>query len=304
MSVGALCGGYMAGLDPEEDLRSAMNFIGKYNATLNPSAGGFEADDIRAALMRGISIYPWTFRGDINTYKNHLLWGYSGLTGDNANVFRRIARNIAYTPASTTVEIGTVIPMELNVTGYNHETSTDVATAVTVLAGNELVQIENGQMTFTGAGDVTYLFSYDVKVNNATIVLHTQPVTLTVSAATSDETDTIEPETQAPDAETTQPTTDTTDAPDTEEATQAPDAETTQPTTDTTDAPDTEVPTVEDTTADATVTESTAAATTAPVTDPETETEAKTGGCGSALGGMALLLMAGAAVVAMKKKND
>jgi hypothetical protein len=64
------------------------------------------------------------------------------------------------------------------------------------------------------------------------------------------------------------------------------------------------VPAVEDTTADATVTESTAAATTAPVTDPETETETKTGGCGSALGGMALLLMAGAAVVAMKKKND
>ncbi len=266
MSVGALCGGYMAGLDPEEDLRSAMTFIGKYNATLNPSYGGFEANDLRAALMRGISIYPWTFRGNLDTYKNHFLWGYSGLTGDNANVFRRIARNIAYTPASTTVEPGASIPLELTVTYFNHEDKTEAATNVTVLSGNDLVQVENGQMTFKGEGTVTFLLSYDVSINTATVVLHTRPVTLTISATT--ETETPEPDTAAPDP-------DTTAEPDTDEAPTAPDSETT------------EAPTVE-------------------ATDPSvnSETEENTGGCGSTLGGMALLLMIGASMIAVKKTGE
>ncbi len=295
MSVGALCGGYMAGLDPEEDLRSAMTFIGKYNATLNPSYGGFEANDIRAALQRGISIYPWTFRGTLDTYKNYLLWGYSGLTGDNANVFRRIARNIAYTPDSLTVEPGSSVTLELSVTGYNHETTAEAPTAVTILSGEEFVTLDGNIMTFQGMGEVTFIMSYEVKVGSSTIVLHTQPTTLvTFTAHPEDPEVTTEDDTVAPDPDdTVAPDSDTTAEPETSEETQAPDAETSQSTSDT----------AEDTTAEATATEATVAeSTTATATDPETEANAS--GCGSVLGGMALLLMAGVAVIAVKKKDE
>ena len=261
MSVGALCSGYMAGMDPEEDLRSAMSFIGKYNATLNPSSGGYDADDIRAALMRGISIYPWTFRGDLNTYKSYLLWGYSGLTGDNANVFRRIARNVAYTPASLTVEPNSSVTLELAVTYYNHDEKTEAPSSVTILSGSEFVTLEGNTLTFTGMGEVTFYMSYEVKVSNETIVLHTQPTTLSTVSAPDPQ------ETTAPDGDTTaeEPTADETTAP--AEDTAAPD--------DTATAPN-----GEDTTA---------------------ETKS---GCKSTLGGMAILTVAGAAMVVMKKKEE
>ena len=257
MSVGALCSGYMAGMDSEEDLRAAMNFIGKYNATLNPSYTGYEADDIRAALMRGISIYPWTFRGDLNTYKNHLLWGYSGLTGDNPNVFRRLARNVSYTPASLTVEPGSSLTLALAVTYYNHDVKSEAPSSVTILSGEEFVTLDGNTLTFTGMGEVTFYMSYEVKVSNATIVLHTQPTTLSTVSA--------------PDpAETTAPEGDATEEPD--EGTTAP--------TEGTDAPTDTTPDGENTTAE----------------------EKK--GCKSTLGGLAILLVAGAAVVALKKKEE
>ena len=275
MSVGALCSGYMAGLDPEEDLRSAMTFIGKYNATLNPSYSGFEANDIRAALQRGISIYPWTFRGDLNTYKSHLLWGYSGLTGDNANVFRRLARNVAYTPDSLTVAPGSSVTLALDVTYYNHDVKADAPTSVIILSGEEFVTLEGNTMTFKGMGEVTFYMSYEVKVNNDVIVLHTQPTTLS--------------------------------APDPEETTEA---DTAAPDPDTTVEPDTAAPDTTDevTTSEATVPADTATSTDAVENPTSTDGEATTtetkGGCGSTLCGMALLLVAGAAVIAVKKKED
>ena len=258
MSVGALCSGYMAGLDPEEDLRSAMNFIGKYNATLNPSYTGYEENDIRAALQRGISIYPWTFRGDLNTYKNHLLWGYSGLTGDNPNVFRRTPRNVAYTPASLTVEPGSSVTLALDVTNYNHDVKSEAPSSITILSGNELVTLDGNTLTFNGMGEVTFYMSYEVKVSNTIIVLHTQPTTLaTVSAP-----DPVE--TTAPDGDTT-----------------------TEPTADETTAP----------------AEGNGTTSGENATGADTTTEAK-GGCKSTLGGLAILMVAGAAVVAMKKKEE
>ena len=264
MSVGALCSGYMAGMDSEEDLRSAMAFIGKYNATLNPSSGGYDADDIRAALMRGISIYPWTFRGDINTYKSHLLWGYSGLTGDNANVFRRIARNVAYTPDTRIPEPNSSVTLALDVTYYNHDEKAEAPTSITILSGSEFVTLEGNTLTFTGMGEVTFYMSYETKVSNEIIVLHTQPTTLSTVSAPDPE-------------ETTAPEGDTTDEPTAEE--------TTAPTESTEDSA------------------TTPGDTTAAPNGEDTTAETKSG-CKSTLCGMAILLAAGAAVVALKKKEE
>ena len=249
MSVGALCGGYMNGLDPEADFRSAMTFIGKYNATLNPSTGGFEANDIRAALQRGISIYPWTFRGDLNTYKNHLLWGYSGLTGDNANVFKRIVRNVCNPVASAAVEVGSMVSLKPEVTVYGHVTTAESYKDIMFLAGEDIAEIKDGQLTVKGEGEVTYILIYEGKVSNTMVTFYTQPVTLTAEAPTDTPT---EPATEAPTADPT---------------------------------PGTDKPAEGD------------------GTTAESDTDAPKGGCQSALGSMALLLMAGAAVAVWKKKD-
>ena len=248
MSVGALCSGYMNGLDPEEDLRSTMNFIGKYNATLNPSYGGYEANDLRAALQRGISIYPWTFRGDLNTYKNHFLWGYSGLTGDNANVFKRLVKKVSQ---PITEELS---PILLNVTYYNHVTKTENPTALIILQGEELIREENGQYLLSGNGEAIFIPGMEVKIGNETytVFFGTQTVALW---ETPSETETTVSETD----EITEP------------------ADTVTP-----------IDKAEETT----------------VADGEDTAAKPKKGCGSVIGGMAILLVAGVAVAAMKKKDE
>ena len=256
MSVGALCSGYMNGLDPEADLRSAMTFIGKYNATLNPSYGGYEANDLRAALMRGISIYPWTFRGDLNTYKNHFLWGYSGLTGDNANVFKRLVKSIQYHTAEE------ANPILIDVTYYNHTVKTENPSIVISLSGDDKIREENGVFTaLGGSGNLLIIPGLEVKIGGETYTLFGDVVSLDPMGGIP------EPETE-------------TAAPDTEPVTD----EVTEPT------PDTDKPA--DTSAES------------GSTPAESETEAPKGGCGSAMGGMAVLIMTGFAIMLGKKKKD
>ena len=260
MSVGALCSGYMNGLDPEADFRSAMTFIGKYNATLNPSYGGYEANDLRAALMRGISIYPWTFRGDLNTYKNHFLWGYSGLTGDNANVFKRLVKGIQYHAAEE------ANPILIDVTYYSHTTKTENPSVVISLSGDDKIREENGVFTaIGGSGNLLIIPGLEVKIGGETYTLFGDVVSLDPMGGIP------EPETE-------------TAAPVTEPVTEPVTNEVTEPT------PDTNKPA--DTSAESSST---------PV---ESETEAPKGGCGSAIGGMATLIMTGFAVMLGKKKDN
>lgn len=262
MSVGALCSGYMNGLDPEADFRSAMTFIGKYNATLNPSYGGYEANDLRAALMRGISIYPWTFRGDLNTYKNHFLWGYSGLTGDNANVFKRLVKGIQYHAAEE------ANPILIDVTYYSHTTKAENPSVVISLSGDDKIREENGVFTaLGGSGNLLIIPGLEVKIGGETYTLFGDVVSLDPMGGIP------EPETETETA-----------APDTEPVTEPVTDEVTEPT------PDTDKPA--DTSAESSST---------PV---ESETEAPKGGCGSAMGGMAALIMAGLAIMLGKKKDN
>ncbi len=229
MSVGALCSGYMGGANPEAELRSAMAFIGKYNATLNPSSGGFDAADIRATLLRGISIYPWTFRGDINTYKSYLLWGYSGLTGDNADVLGHLAKSVAYT-GETAFQVGDTLPLSLAVTNYRHETKdkeadVTVLTAADPLTGEDLYTLTDDTLTFTGAGEITLILSYRQRISRTEdYTLHTQVITVTVEAPeTEPVTDPVtDPETDPVTDPVTEPVTEPITLPDTDPVTEAP----------------------------------------------------------------------------------
>ncbi len=191
MHTGLLCGDIMSGATSEAGLRGAMNVVGKYNATINPSMGGYEAEDIRVALRRGVSIYPWTFRGNLETYKNHFLWGYSGLTGDNADVLGKLPTAVAYTGADA-FTVGETLPLSLAVTNYLRETADEKAT-ITILEGDNLVTVGDDSLTFTGAGEVTFLLSYQHIFNRRSYYnLVTQPITVTVTGSESEtETESI-----------------------------------------------------------------------------------------------------------------
>ncbi len=199
MHGGFLCGDIMSDTTSEAGFRNAMSVIGKYNASINPSMSGYEEEDIRVALRRGISVYPWTFRGNLETYKNHFLWGYSGLTGDNADVLGNLTHKISYTGA-TEFKVGDTLTPTLAVENYLRETADKDVTSLQVLVGQDLVSLNDNSLTFTGAGEVTILLSYRHSFNRRSFYdLCTQPITLTVVA----------PETESESVSETEAETDT-----------------------------------------------------------------------------------------------
>ncbi len=202
MHGGFLCGDIMAGANAEAGLREAMNTVGPINASINPSYGGYDDADLRAALRRGISIYPWTFRGDITAYMPHLLWGYSGLTGDSTNVLGRCAKVVEYT-GKTTYTVGESRSLAINVTNYKRLTEAKKAT-LTILEGEEHVNVTDTALEFVSDGTVTILLSYFQRLDRKNgYYLHTAPITITVTSETETETpDATAEDTNIPSDET------------------------------------------------------------------------------------------------------
>lgn len=198
MSVGALCSGYMGEANADADMKNVMGFIGKTNATLNPSYAGYGENAIRAALIRGIGVFPWTFRGDAGAYQNHFLWGYSGLTGDNADVLKRFVKKVEYTK-SQKLEGGQSRELELLVTYYDHRDEL-IKADVTVISGGELVTVDSSKITAGElSGEVTVLLSHTYRLSNQEVTVYTQPLTFTIDGIEA--TDTSE-ETTVPEGPT------------------------------------------------------------------------------------------------------
>ncbi len=193
MHGGFLCGDIMAGANAEAGLRGAMNTVGKINASINPSSGGYDEADLRAALRRGISVYPWTFRGDFSVYKPYFMWGYSGLTGDNADVMGKYAKSVEYT-GKTAYAVGESLPLTLNMTDYVRLTEEKKAT-LTVLSGAEYVNVTDTALEFKTDGEVTILLAFYQRIDRTNdYYLHTQPITITIGDGIPAET--TPPETQ------------------------------------------------------------------------------------------------------------
>ncbi len=193
MHGGYLCGDIMSGTGAEAGLRSAMNAIGSLNATINPSAGGYDEADLRAALQRGISIFPWTFRGDFSVYKSYFLWGYTGLTGDNANELGKYPADVTYTIGDTFL-VGESLPLSLDVTTYARETNAKNASTYIILSGTECVDSESNK--FIAAGEVTLVLGYRQRITRTEeYTLLSQPITITVTEPATDPQPDTEPET-------------------------------------------------------------------------------------------------------------
>lgn len=184
MSVGALCGGYLGDNTTDSDMRSVMNFIGKYNATLNPSYAGYGANSIRSALLRGISIYPWTFDG--TSYNNYFLWGYSGLTGNSANTLDKYIKKVTISTGDvTTCTVGDSVPFTVKATTYKNE-ETDVSgknsCKLVIIEGSDIASFDGNKLNVTGEGVVTVVAQY----TNARTIKYsmlTQPISIVVKAA-------------------------------------------------------------------------------------------------------------------------
>lgn len=153
MSVGALGMSQFDDNKADSNMRSVMATIGKYNATLNPSYTGYGENAIRAALLRGIGVYPWTF--ERNSGNSYFTWGYSGITTNTPNVFGPAEKMLTIQLPEGQIAVGQQIGLSGTVTTYAHE-SKDVSSKLNykVLSGENIVSVNNeGKLVFTGEGE-------------------------------------------------------------------------------------------------------------------------------------------------------
>ena len=207
MALGVLCEdyyGFMTGPIPEQDLRTAMEFVGPHNGTINPGWEAYDRADIRAFMIRGISVNPWTFYGS-KDYLPHFLDGFASLTGNDANVIKRLTQYVSHRyDEGTEVESGDSLELKLNVTPYSRTSTSQKPTVVSVIEGEELVQLDGNQMTFVGeSGEVTFVLGYTDRTLDYTVF--TQPVTIVI--ASEEETTIPETEAQVTEPATTENTT-------------------------------------------------------------------------------------------------
>lgn len=206
MSVGALCQAYMNGETPEAELRLAMQFIGKHNATLNPrfSANGstekydYQQDDLRAAMIRGIQIHPWTFAGSVSAYEQHFMWGYSGLTGDNADVLENTTYEIRLNEVAG-LKQGEATALTHTAVSYLRLETIEEEITVQVLSGR--AEVTGNVITPTSAEELILVTSSQHTVGKSTYVLYTQPMAFAVEAVEQTTAATPEESTTDPDGE-------------------------------------------------------------------------------------------------------
>ncbi|MBE6558983.1 MAG: hypothetical protein E7661_08280 [Ruminococcaceae bacterium] len=309
MSVGALCSGYMSEANPDADMKAVMGFIGKSNATLNPSYSGYGEKAVRAALIRGIGVFPWTFRGDAGVYQNHFIWGYSALTGDNADVLKRFVKSVE--KILPDIEVGLTVELGLHAIYYDRREA-DVDTEIVVLEGADAVTVDGHRLTLREQyARVVVFLKHTYRLGNQSITLCSQPALLNETIF-----DDTQPEDTQPDEPVeTEPVTDevVTDESDTDEiGTSEPEtdpAETDVSETDgsETDDPETNAPETEKTATDITNAPETEATTpvtgeTNAVTDAETSAEG--GGCGSVISGISLGVLSVMAICAFTLKRN
>ena len=100
---------------------------------------------------------------------------------------KRLSTGILYKPAQSEVETGDSISLNLNVTSYDRYARDHAPNSVTVLEGEDLVQIDGDTMTFTGeTGRVTFVLRYADRALGYS--LYTQPVTVTIKTREDTET--------------------------------------------------------------------------------------------------------------------
>ena len=172
------------------DIRRSMKMN---NGTMNPEYDVYNGEGVRALMIRGISVYPWTFYESLDEYKNHFLWGSAGLTGNDAHRLKRLTKDVFYDLENSELECGDTISLQMGVTLYQRLSVERNPSVVTILEGEDLVQVNGAEMTVVGEeGRVTFVLGYTNLALDYTV--HTQPITFDI---VSHEETTL-PETQAP----------------------------------------------------------------------------------------------------------
>ena len=176
--VGATSYGIVDGTESDMDMTGVMQRIGKYNAMYALYKRYNSAGAIRAALVRGISLYPWTMSE--SEMQKAFAWGYSGLTSDVSNTFGSYAVDCDVdAPSALVLNQSHNISMAL--TSYSGKVSSMNNVNIILLEGADIATVNGSRLTATAHGNITFILEYKYTVGSTTITVCTQPYTLSTA---------------------------------------------------------------------------------------------------------------------------
>lgn len=172
---------FSAGSTVEETLEKYLAMVQPINATINPSYGGMTAEFVQAAAMRGLTVWPWTYRSQ-QVFAEHFAAGYYGLTTDNSDWGAEYGIRLT----ADSLQIGDDASTARALTGVMR---TKKGEELSVTCGYRLLPGESLALTRTAdgryygtAGDsARAVLTYEFRAAGIAYTLYSEPVTLTVS---------------------------------------------------------------------------------------------------------------------------
>ena len=190
MSTGYLhsvSGGSATVEDALESLYSSLKTAQTFKSSINPSKGIITNNFLQATTDRGMTVWPWTYNASSNNVG--FLSGCDGVTTDDMQWVTKMVKYLTVAE-NTEIEVGGTAETGVKSVAYGDKETVIQGKdlIVKVLAGEDVVKIENGTVTGLKAGTATVLYGYKAKTTNGTpYVVYAQPVTVTVGASSDDD---------------------------------------------------------------------------------------------------------------------
>ena len=188
MSTGYLhsvSGGSATVEDALESLYSSLKTAQTFKSSINPAKGIITSAFLQATTDRGMTVWPWTY--NVSSNNVGFLSGCDGVTTDDMQWVTNMVKYLTVAE-NTEIEVGGTAEAGVKSVAYGNKeiVINGENLIVKVLAGEDVVKIENGTVTGVKAGTATVLYGYKAKTTNGSpYVVYAQPATVTVTAGAS-----------------------------------------------------------------------------------------------------------------------
>lgn len=156
-----------------------------YNTTLNPSNGNITDRLAEVAVIRGVTIWPWTYAtGSATQFTNAFIWGYGGLTTNDSQYTKNTVKYISANVKEVNLLNGKAFDYNVSSVTYGRVNADVTSKAKVKVLSGDSVTVENGKITAVKAGQTNLVFYYTTKTpNNTSYTLYTEAVTVNVLGA-------------------------------------------------------------------------------------------------------------------------
>lgn len=162
------------------DLGSIMSITSEFDTTYNPAYMPVNADIVRFAAYRGITIWPWTVNGE-GAFSKFYLMGLPGITTDNAALTKGVTKYLTADSTSYTMAVGDFAEPDFKLVSYIDKATTGWDVEMVILEGDKCATFDGLCLEGIKKGSATVVFrSEDFLPDGTSVYFYTQPIEITV----------------------------------------------------------------------------------------------------------------------------